>query len=125
MHSHNDGVIHMEPLVSSEAGKHTTVGLYFDYGGWKISPTGFTFLGTTRKNGDMCGSKPGTLQWAVAKWDGDTTGKTKQKYTVQTGNPADFKLNNGDIVLLAFLPEGKSILSLGNPPSVAEPGERA
>jgi len=119
MHSHDDGVIHMEPQVSSEAGKNSTVGLYFEYGGWKLSPTGFTFLGTTRKNGDMCGTKPGTLQWAVGKWDGDPSGKTKQKYTVQTGNPTKYKLNQGDIVILAFLPEGKSILSIGNPPSVA------
>jgi hypothetical protein len=119
MHSHDDGVIHMEPLVSSEAGKNATVGLYFEYGGWKISSNGFTFLGTTRKNGDKCGTKPGSLQWAVGKWDGDPSGKTKQKYTVQTGNPAKFKLDQGDIVILAFLPEGKSILSIGNPPSVA------
>ena len=105
-------------LVSAEAGKNATVGLYFEYGGWKLSSTGFTFLGTTRKNGDKCGSKPGTLQWEVGKWDGDTTGKVKQKYTVQTGNPAKFKLHQDDIVVLAFLPEGKSIPSIGNPPSV-------
>jgi hypothetical protein len=118
MHSHNDGVIHMEPLVSAEAGKNATVGLYFDYGGWKVSSTGYSFLGTTRTNGDKCGTKPGTVQWAVGKWDGDTTGKIKQKYTVQTGNPAKFKLNQGDIVIVAFLPEGQSILGIGNPPSV-------
>jgi len=118
MHSHNDGVIHMEPLVSSEAGKNATVGLYFDYGGLKVSATGFSFLGTTRKNGDVCGKTPGTLQWMVGKWDGDTTGKVKQKYTVQTGNPAKFKLNQSDIVVVAFLPQGKSISSIGSPPSV-------
>ncbi len=118
LHSHDDGVIHMEPLVSAEAGRNATVGLYFDYGGWKLSATGFTFLGTTVKNGDKCGTKTGSLQWEVGRWDGDTTGKVKQKYTVETGNPAKWKLNQYDIVVLAFLPQGTSMASIGDPPSV-------
>ena len=118
LHSHDDGVIHMEPLVSSEAGKNATVGLYFDYGGWKVSSTGYSFLGTTVSNGDKCGTKPGALQWELGSWNGDTTGKVKQKYTAQTGNPAKYKLHQDDIVVIAFLPEGKSIDSIGSPPSV-------
>jgi hypothetical protein len=115
LHSHDDGVIHMEPAVSEEAGRNATVGLYFDFGGWKLSATGFTFLGTTVKNGDKCGTAPGTLQWELGKWDG-TSGK--QKYAVQSGNPAKYKLYQGDIVVVAFLPPGKSIASIGDPPSV-------
>jgi hypothetical protein len=119
LHSHADGIIHMEPAVSAEAGKNATVGLYFDYGGWKLSETGFSFLGTTRNNGDKCGGKPGTLHWATGKWDG-TDGK--QKLTVQTGDPAKYKLYSDDIVVIAFLPPGKTIDSLGNPPSLAKLG---
>jgi len=118
LHSHDDGVIHMEPAVSAEAGKHATLGLYFNYGGWKVSETGYSFLGTTVKNGDKCGSKAGTLQWEVGSWDGDTTGKVKQRYTVHSGNPAKYKLEQDDIVVLAFLPEGKTLASIGDPPSV-------
>jgi hypothetical protein len=118
MHSHDDGIIHMEPLVSAEAGRSATVGLYFQYGGWKLSDTGYSFLGTTVKNGDKCGGKAATLQWEVGKWDGDTTGKTKQKYTVESGNPAKYKLFDGDLVVIAFLPQGKSLASIGDPPSV-------
>jgi hypothetical protein len=115
MHSHDDGVIHMEPATSDEAGKNATVGTYFDFGGWKLSATGYTFLGTTVKNGDKCGATTGTLTWELGKWDG-TSGK--QKYTVQTGNPRKYKLLEGDIVVVAFLPQGKSIASIGDPPSV-------
>jgi hypothetical protein len=115
LHSHDDGVIHMEPSVSEEAGRNATVGLYFDFGGWKLSATGFSFLGTTVQNGDKCGTAPGTLQWELGKWDG-TNGK--QKYAVQSGNPAKYKLYQGDIVVIAFLPPGKSIASIGDPPSV-------
>jgi len=118
LHSHNDGVIHMEPQVSEEAGKNATVGKYFQFGGWKLSSTGYSFLGTTVKNGDKCGTTTGTLQWEVGTWDGDTTGKVKQKYTVKTGNPAKYKLNQYDIVVIAFLPEGKTLASIGSPRSV-------
>jgi hypothetical protein len=116
LHSHDDGIIHMEPLVSAEAGKGATLGLYFEYGGWKLSDTGFTFLGTAVKNGDKCTTGgAGTLQWGVAKFDG-TQGK--QKYTVMTGNPAKYKLFQGDVVVVAFLPPGKTIADIGNPPSL-------
>jgi hypothetical protein len=115
MHSHDDGVIHMEPVTSDEAGKNATVGTYFDFGGWKLSSSGYTFLGTTVKNGDKCGTSTGTLQWELGKWDG-TNGK--QKYTVQSGNPHSYKLLEGDIVVIAFLPPGKTLASIGDPPSV-------
>jgi hypothetical protein len=115
LHSHDDGVIHMEPLVSEEAGRNATIGRYFQFGGWKLSATGFTFLGTTVKNGDKCGNGVGTLQWELGKWDG-TSGK--QKYTVQSGNPASYKLYQGDIVVVAFLPPGKTLASIGDPPSI-------
>ena len=115
LHSHDDGVIHMEPATSEDAGKNTTIGRYFDYGGWKLSSDGFTFLGVTVKNGDKCGTTTGTLQWETGKWDG-TSGK--QKYTVQSGNPARYKASQDDIVVIAFLPAGKSISTIGDPPSV-------
>ncbi len=118
MHSHNDGLIHMEPAASEEAGRNATVGKYFEYGGWKLSATGYDFLGTKVQNGDKCAKGgAGTLQWELAKWN-DT--QQPQKYTVEKGNPADYKLYNKDIVVIAFLPAGKSITTLENPPSVAK-----
>ena len=118
LHSHDDGVIHMEPALSEEAGKNATVGKYFEFGGWKLSATGFTFLGTTVKNGDSCGTAgAGTLQWELGKWDGNPTG-TNQKYIMQTGNPASYKLYQYDIIVIAFLPPGKTIADIGDPPSV-------
>src|SRR5258708_28970141 len=37
LHSHGDGLIHMEPTTSDEMGKHATVGQYFKFAGFKIS----------------------------------------------------------------------------------------
>jgi hypothetical protein len=115
LHSHDDGVIHMEPARADEAGTNATLGRYFEFGGWGLSANGYDFLGTKATNGDSCGSQPGKLQWAVAKFNGDL--QRPQDYVVKTGNPADYKLYNDDIVVVAFLPEGKSITELGNPPS--------
>jgi hypothetical protein len=115
LHSHDDGVIHMEPVVPEEAGNNATLGRYFEYGGWSVSPDGFSFLGVTRKTGDPCGGTPGVMQWEVATWDG--TGGP-QTYRVQTGDPATYKLLNGDIVVVAFLPSNKPLADIGDPPSL-------
>jgi len=115
LHSHDDGLIHMEPSAPDESGNNATLGRYFEFGGWKLSATGFDFLGRGAHNGDSCGSMKGTFQWEVGTWDG-TTGK--QTYTVHTGDPASYKLHQFDIVVLAFLPGGMSISTLADPPSV-------
>src|SRR5262249_24873387 len=112
LHSHCDGIIHMEPQTADAAGKHATVGKYFDYGGWEVSSDSFDFLTGSNeakvKNGDKCGDKPGTVQWATSKLEGTDTGK-QLKWTVHSGNPGSYKLNNDDVVVIAFLPEGKSV----------------
>jgi hypothetical protein len=102
LHSHDDGIIHMEPATPDEAGTNATLGRYFEFGGWKLSATGFTFLGTTRANGDKCATKPATLQWWVH-------GKA------HTGDPAAYKLYDRDIVVLAFVPAATPCP--GRPPS--------
>jgi peptidylprolyl isomerase len=106
LHSHDDGVIHMEPASPDEAGANATLGKYFEFGGWNLSADGFTFLGVTRGSNDACGDANARLQWSV-------NGKT------HTGNPASYKLHNDDVIVLAFISEGRSIASVGAPPSVA------
>jgi hypothetical protein len=114
LHSHGDGIIHMEPAVSEEAGRGATVGKYFDFGGWDVSSTGFDFLGTERNNGDDCKGEAGVLKWATGTYEGGE----KVTFTEQTGNPADLKLNDNDVVIIAFVPEDVDITKLGDPPSV-------
>lgn len=104
LHSHDDGIIHVEPNTASEAGANATVGLYFTYGGWKLSATGFTFLGTTVADGRTCKGKPASLVWAV-------NGR------VQPGDPADWRLHDLETVVIAFVPQGTTISDLV-PPSL-------
>jgi hypothetical protein len=89
LHSHGDGLIPMEPSGTEDEGKNATLGRYFKYGGWKLGQTSIDFVNVNEKNGTKCDGKPGVLRWAV-------NGKEKQ------GNPADYKLFDGDAVELVF-----------------------
>jgi hypothetical protein len=115
LHSHGDGIIHMEPAAADESGSNATLGNYFKFGGWKVSNSGFDFLGTERNDGDDCNGKPGVLKWAT----GTYTGSTSVTFKEQTGDPADFKLNDEDVIIVTFLPEDVDVAKLGDPPSVA------
>ncbi len=106
LHSHDDGIIHMEPQSAREAGANATVGLYFAYGGWKLTPTGYSFLGASVANGQTCNGKPASLVWAV-------------NGNVKTGDPANWRLHDLETIVIAFVPNGTTIKSLGPPPSLA------
>jgi hypothetical protein len=106
MHSHGDGLIHIEPQTSDEMGKNATLGTYFKFGGWKLNSSEVTFVGATEKNGDKCGSKDGVLRWEV-------------NGTEHTGNPASYKINDGDWIAIAFVPKDTKLSSIGKPPSIA------
>jgi hypothetical protein len=95
LHSHGDGLIHMEPQTSDEMGKSATLGRYFKFAGFTLSATEIKFgtldpsTAVNEKNGNKCDGKPGVLRWAV-------NGKEK------TGNPASYKIFNGDVIELVF-----------------------
>jgi hypothetical protein len=105
----------MEPATPDEAGRNATLGRYFEYGGWQLSADGFDFLDTQVSNGDDCNGTPGALTWKVARWNG-TLGP--QHYRIESGDPARYKLYNGDVIVLAFLPTGRDAASIGDPPSL-------
>jgi hypothetical protein len=116
IHTHGDGFIHIHPFYRSEAGDHATLGLFFKYGGWELSEDGFKVWPAnpavdpkpvSRQNGQVCYTpegkrKEGRLVWTV---------NCKQ----MTGNPADYKLKDQDIIAIGFLPDGEK---LGPPPNV-------
>jgi hypothetical protein len=104
LHSHRDGVIHMEPAVTADTGDNATLGNYFKYNGFELSSTHIKFVTADLKNGDKCGTAKGTLHWLV-------NGKER------TGDPTKYQMRDGDWIVIAFLPDSKKITSLGKPPS--------
>jgi hypothetical protein len=111
VHTHGDGLIHFEPNGDVQsAGDGATVGKYFEFGGWQLGETSFTYGTASEKNGATC---PGTggkkAQKGVVTWA--VNGKN------HSGDLAAFAPHDGDSVVLAFLPEGQSAAKLGDAPS--------
>ncbi len=126
LHSHilssglGDGIIHMEPSTTDEAGRNATVGKWTEFGGWKLTSssmslwTGANGKPIKYKNGDKCpGGKTGKLRWAVGQF---SPGKTT-KLVEQKGNPAHFKLYDQDVVAIYFVPSNQDLTKLGSVPS--------
>lgn len=107
LHSHGDGLIHIEPASSADAHENATLGRFFENGGGRLTGRSIrAWDGAELRNGDKCpnlGNRPGTLRWAV---NGDE----------QQGDPRRYHLKNRDVIALAFLPEGEEI---GEPPQAA------
>lgn len=121
IHTHGDGFIHIHPFTRSEGGNKATLGRFLDYGGWGVSSDSID-LGENQRawvglpadpgkrswsNGDKCppgtpmAGRTGVLQWSLDCED-------------ETGNPSDLKLQDLEVIAIAFLPKQEPI---GVPPN--------
>jgi hypothetical protein len=110
IHTHGDGYIHIHPFFSYEGGTHATFGRFFTYGGWSVSGSSMSVWSgpgadPTKKdwsNGDRC--PPGTAdagQTGVVRWAVDCKSKT--------GDPANYRLKDQQVLALTFIPKGQPI----------------
>lgn len=106
IHSHGDGYVHVHPFRQSTAGAHATLGAFFASGGWHASGTRLELWDhRVHRNGDRCGSELARVRWSV-------NGR------VRSGDPSRYRPQNGDVIVVAFLPPGEP---LGTPPSASAP----
>lgn len=108
LHSHADGLMHIHPFSSDEAGNKATVGRFLTYGGWSLSDSSMKLWDSVEhQNGQKCGkgagAKPAEIQWVVGHYGQPWPGKAR------TGNPADYHPKNADIVAIYFLPKGQPL----------------
>jgi hypothetical protein len=110
LHTHADGFIHIHPFSASDAGDNATLGRYFNNGGWELSERSFNVwegpgtqpAKTEWTNGDKCpagsefAGQKGEVKWSI-------------DCLARTGNPADYKLEDLQVVAIAFLPKGEEI----------------
>lgn len=117
-----DGLIQIKPRSSKETGNNATLGLFVsEYKGLPtkkplaLSATSLRYPGARMwTDGDTCpagkaksakgaSAKPGKVQ--VEVWDSlaARTGK------ILSGDPADYKLGNGQLITVAFVPPGSKI----------------
>ncbi len=115
-----DGIIHMEPATSDEAGRNATLGTYMTFGGWKLSASSIKLWPgndgkpITRHNGEKCGNKVAKIRWSVGL---KTTGTTL-KMAEQKGNPSGYKLYDGSVIAIYFVPADQNLTKLGDVPSI-------
>lgn len=105
LHTHGDGLIHVEPLSSADTGHNATLGRFVKlYAGMGLSSTSLRYPGRrTWTNGDRCGKRPGKVQvevWASA---------SATKGRVVTADPGGILIEQGEVITMAFVPPGTAI----------------
>jgi hypothetical protein len=99
LHTHGDGVIHIEPQDPIlDTGKHATLGRFVSgYPGLKLTRTSLTILNQTWTNGEpKCDNKPGDV---VVKSNGKTV----------SGNPDNLRVPKNGWITIAFVPKGTDV----------------
>jgi len=118
LHTHGDGFIHIHPFAAADAGKNATLGRFFHNGGWGLSEDSLDLwegpaanpTKTAWSNGDKCpAGSPAAGRKGEVKWSVDCVNRD--------GNPADYKLEDLNVVAVAFLPKAEKI---GVPPNAFE-----
>ncbi len=112
IHTHGDGLVHVEPQSSADTGTNATLGRFVSgYPGMGLSATSLRYPGQrTWANRDKCGSTPAKVQ--LKTW----SSLVDQKGTLVTGDPSKLRIGNGALVTIAFVPPGTNI---PKPPSAA------
>ena len=115
IHTHNDGLIHIEPQVTLSAldrGKNATLARYAEsMPGMKLSSSEIQVPGgKLMKNGDLCDKDAGTL--TIRQWK-NAASEEFEDFT----NPKDVKITDGGAITMAFLPESRKG-EIAKPPSI-------
>ncbi|MDQ1396376.1 MAG: hypothetical protein QOG64_1635 [Acidimicrobiaceae bacterium] len=97
IHTHDDGLIHVEPIAIDDTGSHATIGRFVKLAGVTLSATTIHLPGDKAyNNGDKCGDKPGLVQ---AQVDGKLV----------DGDPKNIRIKDGSNITIAFVPKGTKI----------------
>jgi len=106
IHSHADGLVHIEPLTRRESGKNATLARFFEAAGVEVDEDSVQLPGGEEytEGETKCGGEDGVVQLKVNDEPPVATGLTSRK------------MEEGDVVTIAFTPEGSEI---PKPPSEA------
>ena len=112
IHGHGDNVVHIHPFGSSASGKRARLSVFFDTVEVDVSDDFIDLPGQDRKtNGDDCETGEGRVETKV--WD---SRDPADQGRVVPGDPATIRPQDGQLITIAFVPEGTEI---PRPPSAA------
>jgi hypothetical protein len=118
IHTHGDGLIHVEATNSAETGKNATLGKFLgDYGnGLRVTDSEIRLPGgKTYKNGDKCGDKPGRV--AVYRWDS----VNDETPTIITTGVDKIRIGNEKVVAFSFNPAGATLQKPASVKGLSDP----
>lgn len=104
IHSHGDGLMHIHPFSTRYTGEDANIEAFGETTGLELSDDSISVAnGGTWANGDDCDGEPGVVQ--VKVWSGlaDEEGRLLES------DFAEFAPQDGDLVTIAFLPDGEDI----------------
>lgn len=105
IHSHGDNVVHIHPFGAAAAGKRAKLGIFFDSAGVDVSENEIDLPNQdAKRNGHKCGDRPALVQMKV--WD---SRDPADQGRIVEGDPADFRPQDGQLITIAFVPEGDDI----------------
>ncbi len=105
IHTHNDGLVHVEPTTDLATGERAVLQLFLDDVGVTATVDTLTLPGQeARANGDLCGDAPGVVK--VMTWDGRGPDVEGVPYT---GDPGDLRIRNDQLITVAFVPEDEDV----------------
>jgi len=113
IHTHGDGLIHIEPSVASVSGRRATFARFVETVKGDVTASSFSWPeGEARKKeahktGDKCGEQVGEV---TTFYNGEP----------QSEDPRNIRLTDGGKLVLAFVPKGTTYKDIGDPPSVSE-----
>lgn len=105
IHTHGDGVIHIHPFFAKAAGANATLGVFFTTVGVRVTDELISIqeLGLVGA-GTACDGVPGEVQ--VKVWP---TRDRSDQGVIVSGNPADIRLTDNQLITVAFMPAGSDI----------------
>ena len=114
MHSHTDGLIHIEPGATEFTGPGANLGAFAEGVGLELTDTSMVGDGIRKSNGDKCGAKEGSLRLVV--WDNPAD----ETPTEITSDLAEFAPQDQQVMTLAYVPTDAELADVPKPPSMAE-----
>jgi hypothetical protein len=104
IHTHADGLIHIHPFSSRVTGDGANLAAFGRQVDMELEDESLKLPGReVLENGDDCGGRPGVVQVQVFENSADTVGRPLE------GDFADFAPQDGEMVTIAFLPEGEEV----------------